>query len=324
MNNAKQAAQRLMDGIQAPAAKMFGVVTARLGPIMDQIRASVRSNLQQVNPMTQIPEESGSPSPEKLEETKQPSRDPIQKATTCTEIIPCIEPGIGSRNETEPEDLIILTKDGDSLLLLNDIHPAHRLLALPLVSVNGKTKPPYRLRLARGGLVITVSIIMLGALPPTYRSLKFILEYPKTAEIIFISLVASVGYNLWTWRSNLKTRQRELIAAAIQSRLVARDEAALSYLTIGAVDTLTDMLMESYVSLLLNKPEEEKESPTHVDPLVAEIGRSLGLFRRLERQPSSQPLKKSRGVVAEDWEVARKALVHSLSVCDFRGHERSA
>lgn len=317
LKSAKQGIQRLLDGVQAPAARFFGVVTERLGPVVDRIRATMKPNLKQVYPLANnyIPDDSALSSQGHLlpENTRSSDQDESEPTTSKHSFIE----NACNQNETDPEDIIILSKGGDSLTFLNYVDPAHRLLALPVATIDGKVKPPYRLRLARGGLVITVSIIVLGALPPTYRSLRFILEYPKTAEFVMMTLVASVAYNLWSWRSNARTRQRELIAAAIQSRLVARDEAALSFLTISAVETLTDALMESYVSLILSP--KAKKSIDDMDPLVAEIGESVGLFRRHKKQPSERLEEEwedhpSEQIVAEEWEKARKALVHSLAV----------
>lgn len=316
LNSVKEWAKRVFDEIQAPVSQAFGFVTARLGPIMDQIQAVVQSNLKIAQPSVHNRPESpieSMPVPEEWKRNVQGQDfspdDNFPTVQTCR------------NTDNKPEDLIIVPKGGDSLILLEQVQPSHRLLALPVVTVDNKSRPPYRLRLARGGLVITVSIIALGALPPTYRSLRFILEYPKTAEVVMITLVASVAYNLWSWRYNARTRQRELIAAAIQSRLIARDEAAVSFLAKGAVEALTEVLMESYVSMLLSSKKEKKV--TDMDPFIVEMGESVGLFCRPEHHPSDHGEEEnslvtakcstSEKIVAENWEKAQKALVHALA-----------
>ena len=329
--SAQQGLQRLMDTIQAPAALGFGAVTARLGPVVERLRTTVKSHWKQPpadpslatierdHPPQDIITNASKPEEKSSSNNTIETLDPIASSADPSEL--SLSPA--NMNVTDPEDLLILVEDGTSLMYLKEVHPADRLLALPLVvTVDGKAKPPYRLRLARGGLVITLSVITLGALAPTYRSLRFILEYPKTAELVLGTLVASVAYNIWTWRTNARTRQQELIAAAIQSRLLARNDAAISYLTVGAVTTLTDVLMESYVSrLLLSSEGGEPRLRPGMDPLVLEIGESVGLFRLPKRTVSSSSSTLGRyydvnqdDIVAVPWEEARTALVHCLAV----------
>ena len=243
---AKQSLQRLFDLIQAPASNAFGAVTARLGPVADSLRSTVRSHLFKPAPMSDTEQE---PSSARNEPTQSEDTS-LQKDDIISDSNSNLTSQQMEWNKTEPEDLIIMTRNGETFLLVEDVNPIHRLLTLPVVDVlavgrsKSKVKAPYRLRMARGGLVITVSLIALGAIAPTYRSLRFILEYPRTAEIVMITLVGSVAYNLWSWRTNAKTRQRELIAAAIQSRLVARNHAAVSHLIVGATECLTHAVME--------------------------------------------------------------------------------
>ena len=313
--NAQQLFQRGLDRVQAPLAHGFGVVTARVRPIVERLRTTVKLFWKQPK-NTPLPSDQD----HTVQNTTRTTKAALPEGGSENE-----EPAIASSskedasdppltNRTDPEDLLILVNDGRSLLYLQAVHPVDRLLALPVVStIDGKTKPPYRLRLARGGLVITVSVIALGALAPTYRSLRFILEYPKTAELVLGTLVASVAYNIWTWHFNARTRQQERIAVAIQSRFVARDDAALSFLTVGAVQTLTDRVMESYVSRLLSS---DGETPLpDMDPLVLEIGETVGLFRWPERTDvANTSTLNQNDIVAVQWEEARTALVHCLAV----------
>jgi hypothetical protein len=321
-DSAKEGLQRLLDSVfRVPATKLFETVTIRLGPVVENVRSTLRRSLKQLptptSTSTRVSTESGMASTEG-EAEKQQIANGTHRGDASSQ-------WPQEWNETDPEDLIILTKDG-SLLLLSDVQPKDRLLSLPVVNTisldgraAGKSKPPYRLRLARGGLVITVSFIMLGAVAPTYRSLRFILDYPRALEVVMITLVGSMAYSLWSWISQTKMRQRELIAAAIQARFVARDKAALAYLTIGAVDRLTEVVMEDYAVRLLSDAEESNE--LKIDPLVAEIGCSVGLLRKpigrvvtgMHIDLSAASDENGNGIVAVEWEKAREELLHVLA-----------
>ncbi|CAB9518177.1 expressed unknown protein [Seminavis robusta] len=320
LKSAKQASQRLLDSIQAPVAKTFIVVTTRVGPVVESVRSTVKIGVKSLKDQKKKPTEKDPLSGKTDSSKKSTATDTGAEAPKAYDNSSVAR---NEWNETDPEDLIILTKDGSMLLLMEKVHPSVRLLALPIihdVSVSadgnstsrGKPKPPFRLRLARGGLVITASFIALGALAPAYRSLKFILTYPNTAEIVMITLVGSMAYSMWSWISHSKTRQRELVATAIQSRLVARGHAAVAVLTNGAVERLAEVIMEEYATRLLSADETMKDAP---DPFVMEIGRAVGLFRVSPDHPAngSRDSNHKQPIVAVEWEEAREELLHVLA-----------
>jgi len=368
LHSAKESLQRFLDvALQVPLSKAWGVLTNVVGPMVERGRWYYKRGLvggivesmqtaatttkdqdsktqssQQKQPMD--PASKQSPPTEPTPETAAIAAPSDQEPVTCMDESKkddCnADATLAQRdppNLTDPEDLVILTKDGKTLLLLSHVDPMDRLLALPMVNTSVPTgvrrstlQPPYRIRLARGGLIITMSLISLGAIAPTYRSLKFILEYPRTAEIVMLTLVGSVAYSLYSWQANAKTRQRELIASAMQARLVAQNQAAMSFLTQGAVEHLTDRLMEDYIThLLLDTNRYTPPTHTHDDPLlVQDIGLALGLFRREkpvslipslssfhEKDGKTKKTKTADGtIVAVEWEKARAELVHSLAV----------
>jgi len=331
--NVKLQLQRLLDTIQAPLSIAFDQVTAQVGPVVDRLRSMFRSNLLEV-----VKKES--PPPASLVDNDDDAKEPnkLMEDLSNEELIAALkrdtsEPKISlpstKQNLSEPEDLVILTNSGNVFMILTNVSPSDRLLALPLTdsltkgSTKQKMKPPYRLRLARGGLVIIISFVALGAAAPAYRSLRFILEYPRTAEIVMITLVGSVAYNMWSWLNNMKTQQRHMIAVAVQSRLVARNNAAIDHLIIGAVKSLTHAVMEDYVSRLLYSDEEDYVI-SEVDPFVTELGLSLGLLKReyphgehyglTSVQDDENELAEADGIiVAVSWETARSELVHRLA-----------
>ena len=318
---AKQSLQRLFDSIQAPVSAAFGSVTARLGPVADRLHSMIQSEFG--NRRLSLVASKVEPSPvddDLSQQEQQPHR--IEQTTSSKSVLQQKK-----WNKEDPEDLIVLTKTGETLLLLEDVNPVDRLLALPVIEElsstgRSRSRPPFHLKLARGGLVITLCLITAGAIAPAYRSLRFILEYPRTAEVVMIALVGSVAYNLWAWRTNAKTRQRELIAEAVRSRLLAKDEAAISYLMDGAVDCLTHAVMDDYVSRLLDGDDDKNDRPS-CNPFVTEIGLCMGLLKREYPDQDEEPIGAKRRtslkmmdtstVVAVEWEKARSELVHKLA-----------
>ena len=350
---AKEQLQRSFDAVQAPLADLFVAITTRLDPLVEFFRRAIRWNVTWANKTLESTSASSSQSVSSTSLESESTTSETAGTTTSdnnyenrVEEHPFI-PYEGRQrtlvsldgysvagvtpthsnlrdywNKTDPEDLIILARDengGTVVLLLEDIYPQNRLLSLPesttfAYSTTRKTKLPYRLRLARGGLIITCSLVFLGTIPPAYRSLRFILEYPKTAEIVMITLVGSVAYSLWSWAESSKTEQERRIAAAVNSRLTAKNEAAIAYLTEGAKDNLTHIIMEEYVSRLV-APEGEAASTKDLDPLIREIVLSVGLFQPCSSGEiaSSSNAGESEELTAVKWDQARLALVSLLA-----------
>jgi hypothetical protein len=345
----KEQLQRSLDAVHAPAADLFLAISERLGPVVDFVQRSVRWNVDLGSKLASDYASVGPPSDPMVKQDEPKKQEPLESeidrsataespndSTSNDSLKDAQEldsntleetPNEDNWNKTESEDLIILARDDageTTVLLLDDVLPTVRLLALPeSISFSDsaaakKVKLPYRLRLARGGLVITSSLVVLGAVPPAYRSLRFILDYPRTAEVVFIALVGSVAYCLWSWASSSKIEQERLIAAAIQSRLAARNEAAIAYLGEGACDNLTHIIMEEYVSRLVavapNTGQQDKGASStakHVDPLVSEIALSVGLF---EPKGQADTLKEEeKDFAAVKWDDARLALVRTLA-----------
>lgn len=196
------------------------------------------------------------------------------------------------------EDLLVYTNiDGKQLIrLLEDFRPEYRLLALPTEALH--------VRHGRAATVIYTGLVSFAAVPLAYRSLKYATDYPALAQLLVASVVASVSYSLWSSRHGARTRQLLSASAAVVSRLVAKDDAALMVLQERA--RLTDAVIDLYLSRLTELAPIGKDEVLHPTDAVVkadpeQIALQLGL---LVQDESEEP-------IAIDWKKLIKLQSHN-------------
>lgn len=97
--------------------------------------------------------------------------------------------------------------------------PRHRLaLVLPL----------HKLKLAASEEFMLGSLVVAGAIMPTYRSLHFALEQPWVANAVLLSLAGSVGWYTYSSRAVKRTYLKLRIAEETAQRRVANGGYATS------------------------------------------------------------------------------------------------
>jgi hypothetical protein len=132
-----------------------------------------------------------------------------------------------------PENLLVI--GNNEMVLISNMTPSVRLLALP-----------YTLQHKSASTLISVSLVVFGALPLAYRSLNFALSYPGLSEVIAASVVGTASYTLWSSRSYARTSQSQVISDAILHRIYARDEAVVLVLQEGAVHRVAQAVLSLY------------------------------------------------------------------------------
>mmetsp|Transcript_32154 Transcript_32154/g.58930 ORF Transcript_32154/g.58930 Transcript_32154/m.58930 type:complete len:532 (-) Transcript_32154:904-2499(-) len=180
------------------------------------------------------------------------------------------------------EDILVLSKKDNRSLLLEDVPPQYRLLVLP----ESSSFQPYNLRHGRSGTVIYTGLVLFGAVPLTYRSLKYAMdyaEYPAVANTMIASVVLSVSYSLWASYFSARTRQLLAVSSAVSSRIVARDDGSKAILVEEACEGLADAVMYEYFSREgIGREDETKKLVgmplcDGLDPVA--IALDLGLLR---------------------------------------------
>ena len=152
------------------------------------------------------------------------------------------------------EDILIVYDQGQRVLLVQDVPPRYRLLALP----NTHIASAYHLHHGRAASVIYTGLVLVGVAPLAYRSLKYALDYPGLTQLMVASVVGSVSYSLWASRFGARTRQLLVVTCAALSRVVARDESAMLVLRDGAIQTYSNIVDDKdEVGVELSKAENE-------------------------------------------------------------------
>jgi len=116
-----------------------------------------------------------------------------------------------------------------------DMSEQVRLLALP-----------YTLGHKPASTLISVSLVVFGAIPLAYRSLNFALNYPGLSEVIAVSLVGTLSYGIWSSRSMARTSQSSVVSKALMERVYAREEAVLLSMQESAVYRVTKGVLALY------------------------------------------------------------------------------
>jgi hypothetical protein len=214
--------------------------------------------------------------------------------------VPPEEMNVQTQQFVGNENLLIVSKSREGrVLLVENVPPEYRLLVLPQW---GK-KPPYRLRHGRTASVIYTGLVLFGATPLAYRSLKYALDYPGLAQVMVASVIGSVSYSAWASRVGARTRQSLVVTSATASRIVAQDEAAITILRQQGGEgakVLVEAVMAAYLAKLDEPSFRDKEQgvrskrdlPLSVDPVI-DLAVELGLLERT-----------NSGIVATPWDEA--------------------
>lgn len=215
------------------------------------------------------------------------------------------------------EDILVLSKRDGRSLLLEDVPQKYRLLILPKTH----SFQPYALRHGRSGTVIYAGLVLFGAVPLTYRSVKYALdyvEYPIIANTMIASMALSISYSLWASRYSARTRQSLVVSSAVSSRIVARDDAITGQLLDEACNSFTESVMNEYFSRLDEniRSIRSRESASNVvkracglDPVSAAF--DLGLLRG---KNASDP-----DLIAVDFDTATSELRSWFSMQYIKG-----
>lgn len=108
--------------------------------------------------------------------------------------------------------------------------------------------------------LISVSLVAFGAIPLAYRSYVFTLDYPGLSQLVFVSVLVTISYGIWSTQSIAVTRQSQVVSNAIAHRIFARNDAVLWALQEGAVDRVTEGVLALY--LHYQKKEKERKTPS--------------------------------------------------------------
>ena len=127
----------------------------------------------------------------------------------------------------------------DSVALFERMTPATRILALP---------DYYVLRHSSASTLVSVSLVVFGALPLAYRSYVFSIDYgwvPGAGPIAATSVLATILYYIVVGRWRARTSQNGALHEALGARVSARDEAALLLLREDAVRAVAGAVTEA-------------------------------------------------------------------------------
>jgi hypothetical protein len=108
-----------------------------------------------------------------------------------------------------------------------------------------------RLHLSRAELVIFSSFLLAGTIPPLYRGINFIAEYPLFSQAIAASIVSTFIYSAWSYRRNIKTAAKLRIVEGIASRLQAQDINVLRLAREEFIQKYSVSMFSLYCKMLL-------------------------------------------------------------------------
>lgn len=146
-----------------------------------------------------------------------------------------------SQVSLEQYEDILISYQGN-LVALEQVPPEYRLLALPPIMTRN-SQLPYKLKHNTASTIIYVSFATFVALPLAYRSVKYALDYPALVEALLASFFGTLAYSVWYSRYGARVRQQLSIEKAVGSRIVARNDAAMSLLVEGALTNITHLVL---------------------------------------------------------------------------------
>jgi hypothetical protein len=144
----------------------------------------------------------------------------------------------GTPQPTSPIDIDDDDEIVDSITLYRRMSLSTRILSLP---------DYYVLRHSSASSLVSVSVIVFGALPLAYRSYLFAHNYDWLVGSgpIAASVIGTITYGIVSWRWRARTSQQKTIHEALGARVGARDEAALLLLKEGAYRSVAGAILEA-------------------------------------------------------------------------------
>ena len=140
------------------------------------------------------------------------------------------------------ENLLVLGESRDEMTLYAHMSPSTRLVTLP-----------YVLGHKSASTLVSVSLVLFGALPLAYRSLNFAHLYPGLSEALAASVIGTISYGIWSQRYNARISQSRVLSDALLQRVQARDDAVVLLLQESAVRHVSQAVLSEYFSQLETK-----------------------------------------------------------------------
>lgn len=192
----------------------------------------------------------------------------------------------------------ILFIDENEIVWITDMEQPVRLLALTNHHSYGHKA---------ASTLISVSLVVFGAIPLACRSLQFAYNYPGLSQLVAASVMFTVSYGIWKTRSTSVIRQSQVVSNGIAHRIYARNDAVLWALQEGAVQQVTDGVLTVYNQYADsgNADKMSKLPTTSVD--LSSIAQEIGL---IQKNPNSRGEK---NFVAISWKDAMSLLEKSTA-----------
>ena len=159
------------------------------------------------------------------------SEDKNDETITTTESKQLISSSEKETRNNELESIILVDHEQQQTTWISPMDPSHRLLALP-IQLSHKT----------ASTLISVSLVVFGALPVTYRSIQFALAYPLAARAMAASVFCTILYGIYSARASARTNQARLIAQGLQERIQARNDAVVLLLEQEAMGRVAERI----------------------------------------------------------------------------------
>jgi hypothetical protein len=182
------------------------------------------------------------------------------------------EDGGSAFTNHEEENLLVCSNH--SMAIVTDMKPKLRLLALP-----------FELGHNAASTLISCSVVVCGAIPVTYRSMNFAMEYPGLAQLIKLSVVMTIIYGIWSSRSIYRTQQSQIVANGLGRRVYARDDAVLLVLQEGAKQKVAERVLGIYHRIRRKTESQDYKSVAalEMDEISSlEIAKGLGIIVKSE------------------------------------------
>ncbi|CAJ1950836.1 unnamed protein product [Cylindrotheca closterium] len=184
-------------------------------------------------------------------------------------------------NVESPESLLFLDRN-EIIWVTNMDNRELRLLAL-------QDHHSYGLKLS--SWLISISLVVFGAMPLAYRSYNFTYDYPGLSQSVAASVVLTISYGIWSTQSMAVTRQSQVVSNAVAHRIYARNNAVLWALQQGAVERVSDALLTYYFYCQNDTRQRLRLRPSSTSkPLLAVTQPSGG------KQESDDPMLPSTSI----------------------------
>lgn len=151
-------------------------------------------------------------------------------------------PSMVDQSKEATENLLVLGQSRDEMTLYAYMNPSVRLVTLPHV-----------LGHKSASTLVSVSLVLFGALPLAYRSLNYANLYPGLSEALAASVIGTISYGIWSQRYNARVSQSRVLAEGLLHRVQARDDAVVLFLKEGAVRHVSQAVLSEYFTQLDSK-----------------------------------------------------------------------